>query len=91
MWETNRNPEGKTLDRFEFGALVEAWLRVFGEFPPFDDDDSADQSQAPAAPEPELPLDDTMLKAKDVVRITGVSLATLKRMVLDGGLPRLCV
>ncbi len=24
MWETNKNPEGKTLDQFEFGALVEA-------------------------------------------------------------------
>jgi prophage regulatory protein len=87
MWETNRNPKGKTLDRFEFGALVEAWLRVFGEFPPFDDD-SADQSEAPAAPETELPPDDTMLRTKEVLRLISVSESSLKRMVLDGRFPK---
>jgi predicted DNA-binding transcriptional regulator AlpA len=31
-----------------------------------------------------MPPDDTMLRAADVVRITGLSLATLKRMTIDG-------
>ncbi len=63
---------------------------MFGEFPPFDDDDRADQSDAPAAPEPELPPDDTMLRTKEVLRLIGVSESSLKRMVLDGRFPRPC-
>jgi predicted DNA-binding transcriptional regulator AlpA len=55
---------------------------VFREFP--DDDDGTDEAEAPAAPEPGLPPDDTMLRAKDVVRLTGLSLSILMRMVLDG-------
>jgi prophage regulatory protein len=83
MWQSNR-----PLSRFEFSALVERWLVVFGEFPPFDDDGDDAAPQEPAAPEPELPDDTTMLRAKDVVRITGVSLATLKRKVVSGDFPK---
>lgn len=90
MWETQKNPHGRPLSKFEFEALVERWLAVFGEFPPFDDDDSDTAPQEPSAAEPELPPDDTMLRAKDVVRLTGISLATLKRMVLDNRFPKPC-
>ena len=81
MWETGKNPKGKPLSQWEGQALVEAWCRVFGELPPTDDDEYAPE---PSAPQPDLPADDTMLRAKDVVRLTGLSLSTLKRMVLDG-------
>ena len=56
---------------------------MFGQLPP--DDDA--EPEAPA-PEPELPADDTMLSTRDVVRQTGVSDSTIKRMVLDGRFPK---
>jgi hypothetical protein len=34
MWETGHNLEGGKLTELEFGALVEAWVRVFGCAPP---------------------------------------------------------
>ncbi len=34
MWATSTNETGKRLNTFEVEALVEAWLRVFGELPP---------------------------------------------------------
>ena len=34
MWATGANETGKRLTTFEVEALVEAWLRVFGELPP---------------------------------------------------------
>ena len=34
MWATSTNETGKRLTTFEVEALVEAWLRVFGELPP---------------------------------------------------------
>ena len=83
MWETGKNLKGKPLNQWEGQALVEAWCRVFGELPPSDDDADA-AKQEPSEPEPELPADDTMLRAKDVVRLTGLSLSTIKRMVIDG-------
>ena len=86
MWETGKNLHGLLLSRFEGQALVERWCAVFGQLPP--DDDA--EPDVPAAPETELPPDDTMLRAKDVVRIAGVSLATLKRKVLSGDFPKPC-
>jgi prophage regulatory protein len=83
MWSSGKRLDGKPLSQFETQALAERWCAVFGELPP-DDDDADDALQEPNAPEPELPADDTMLRAKDVVRLTGLSLSTLKRMVLDG-------
>ncbi|HUJ38009.1 MAG TPA: AlpA family phage regulatory protein, partial [Hyphomicrobium sp.] len=61
---------------------------MFGEWPPFDDDDDSTAEPEAAAPEPELPHDDTMLRANDVARLTGLSLSTLKRMVLDHRFPK---
>ena len=88
MWETGKDLRGKLLDQFETRALTEAWCRVFGELPPEDDDADDPASQGPGQPELDLPADDTMLRTKDVLRITGLSLSTLKRMVIDERFPR---
>ena len=87
MWKTGKNLKGKPLSQWEGQALVEAWCRVFGELPPSDDDGDAAELE-PSPPEPKLPPDDTMLRAKDAVRLMGLSLSTLKRMVLDGRFPK---
>jgi prophage regulatory protein len=87
MWESGKSAKGQPLSPFEFEALVERWAQVFNQLPPDDDytDDAAPQE--PAAPEPELPAD-TMLRAKEVLRLIGVSESSLKRMVLDGRFPK---
>ena len=84
MWESGKNLKGRPLSQFETQALAEAWCRVFGELPPDDDVDDA----APSPPQPELPPDDTMLRTKDVLRLIGLSLSSLKRMVIDGRFPK---
>ena len=86
MWQSGKNPQGRVLSQFETQALAEAWCCVFGELPPDCSEDG--EPDPPPEPEPELPADDTMLSAKDVVRLTGVSLATMKRMVLDQRFPQ---
>jgi prophage regulatory protein len=87
MWETRKGPDGKRLNSWEFGCLIEAWCERFGALP----------SDAPVAnavaltedekPEP-LPADDTMLRIGEVVRLTGISVSSIKRMVDDGRFPR---
>jgi prophage regulatory protein len=86
MWQSGKNLKGRPLSQFETQALAEAWCRVFNELPP----DCSEDGEPDPPPEPEaaLPPDDTMLSARDVVRLTGVSLATVKRMVLDGRFPK---
>jgi predicted DNA-binding transcriptional regulator AlpA len=61
----------------EFQALCEPRCAVFGDLPSL-------------GPAPELPdaaellqADDTMLRMRDVVRITGLSKSTIKRWVAD--------
>ena len=88
MWESGNNLKGKPLSQWECQALAEAWCRVFGELPPDDDDSDDAPPGASVPPEPELPADDTMLRTKDVLRITGLSLSTLKRMVADSRFPQ---
>ena len=34
MWASGTNEAGRRLSRFEVDALVEAWVRIFGELPP---------------------------------------------------------
>ena len=36
MWETRKRIDGKKLNNWEFGCLVEAWTQRFGDLPPFD-------------------------------------------------------
>jgi predicted DNA-binding transcriptional regulator AlpA len=79
MWETCRNERGQRLSRSEVTALVERWLELFGAYPP-GDTEPGDTAQ-PTEPEPQ---DDDILSPRDVVRLTGLSLSTIKRMVNDG-------
>jgi prophage regulatory protein len=88
MWESGNNLKGKPLSKFETQALAEAWCRVFGELPPGTDDEDGSEVEPPATTTPELPADDAMLRTKDVLRLMGVSLSTLKRMVLDSRFPK---
>ena len=85
MWETGKNQQGRKLTRFEFGALVERWCEVFSALPPDDDDAGAEEAleAVPDDPEP-----DTMLRMGEVVRLTGISKSTIKRMVVDGRFPK---
>ena len=90
MWETGKNERGRKLSNFEFAGLVERWCELFGALPPSDDDAQLNGATTPQpaseqAPEPE---DDTMLRMGEVVRLTGISDSTIKRMVLDGRFPK---
>ena len=84
MWTSGKSLKGKPLTQWETQALVEAWCRVFNAFPPNDDAAECSSPLQRSKPTEAVPADDTMLRAKDVVRLTGLSLSTLKRMALDG-------
>ena len=88
MWETGKNEDGRKLNQFEFEALVERWCELFRALPP-DDEETLDgmASTQPDVSEPE-PEDDTMLRVRYVVCLTGISGSTIKRMVLDGRFPK---
>ena len=83
MWETCRNERGQRLSQGEVAALVERWLELFGAYPPGDTEPG--DTARPREPEPQ---DDDMLNMPDVVRLTGLSLSTIKRMVNDGRFPK---
>jgi prophage regulatory protein len=87
MWETGRNEGGQKLSKFEFGALVERWCDLFGDLPPDDAPLGIDVADQPMVPAPE-PEPDTMLRMPEVVRLTGLSVSTIKRMVLDDRFPK---
>ena len=89
MWETGKNEHGRKLSQFEFGALIEHWCEVFGTLPPDDGEElnGIAEAQPSANSEPE-PEDDTMLPMREVVRLTGLSDSTIKRMVVDGRFPK---
>lgn len=84
MWDTGKNEEGRELSPFEVEALVEAWCTTFGDLPPDDcggPQDSVLYKQASLS-------DDVLLDTNEVVRLTGVSLPTLTRMVIGGRFPK---
>lgn len=82
IWESGRNLKGRKLNEFEFRALCEVWVSTFGGLPP-SDIGAADDASAPVMrPEP-----DSMLNIYDLVRITGLSQSTIKRMVAEGRFP----
>lgn len=87
MWETGKNEHGRNLSQFEFAGLVERWCELFGALPP--DDDAPEPNGTATLPpsEPEHD-DDTMLRMVEVVRLTGISDSTIKRMVIDGRFPK---
>lgn len=85
MWRTKKNLDGRRLTKFEFGCLVERWTEIFGDVPANDSDAPQDDVETPPAP---IPADDTMLRVPDVVRLTGISHTTIKRMQADGRFPK---
>jgi prophage regulatory protein len=86
MLETGKGMDGKKLNSWEFGCLVERWCECFGDVPPLDD--AGADPVAVALPSEPMPAADTMLREKEVVRRTGISASTIKRMVADGRFPR---
>ena len=87
MWQSGKRPDGKRLNDWEFGCLVEAWTECFGDLPP--SDAVANSVALPDRPkDAPLPADDTMLRMPDVERLTGISGSTIKRMVTDGRFPK---
>jgi prophage regulatory protein len=85
MWRTQKNLDGRRLTKFEFGCLVERWTEIFGKCRKLM---AIRQAMTFAsAPEP-MPADDTMLRVPDVVRLTGISHTTIKRMQADGRFPK---
>jgi prophage regulatory protein len=80
MMQSGRNERGRKLTSTEFEALACALYRLFGAIP-----GPAKGSKANRQP---LPEDDTMLSMKDVVRLTGLSTSTIKRMVSTGLFPK---
>jgi predicted DNA-binding transcriptional regulator AlpA len=85
MWESGDNEKGQPLTDFEFAALCECWIEMFGTLPP-EDDASATDLPTQHALEPLAP--DTLVDIKEVRRRTGISESTIKRMVLDGRFPK---
>ena len=87
MWEIGTNEHGEPLSDFQFQALCAAWHETFGDLPPQIDCREASATIAGPDPEP-MPADDAMLSPRDVVRVTGISLSTIKRMVNRGQFPQ---
>ena len=88
MWETGKRLDGRRLNNWEFGCLVEAWTACFGDLPPFDNAVANSVAMPDHSKPAPLPADDTMLRTPEVVRLTGISASTIKRMVSDGRFPK---
>jgi prophage regulatory protein len=89
MWESCRNERGQKLTQIEVAALVERWLELFGRYPLADNGNDDDEAGNTARQNQEpTPVDDTMLDMRDVVRMTGLSESTIKRMFNDGRFPK---
>lgn len=87
MWENGRNENGEDLSAYEFRALCAAWYLKFGALPDQGQRGSSDTMPEKTTDEP-LPDDSTMLDMHEVVRITGLSQSTIKRMVIDQRFPQ---
>ena len=88
LWEKGVWLDGQSFTHPQVDAIVSAWLRRFGCLPPSIEDDGSEPeatSAADAAPEP---ADDAMLDMHDIVRMTGISESTVKRMISDGRFPK---
>ncbi len=75
MWKTGKGPTGKKLTERELGCLVERWVEVFGSLPPHGDE-TPDEVVPARQPDTELPADDTVLRAGEVERLTGLTRST---------------
>ena len=91
MAQTMRDLGGKPFSSAMFGNLVMAYEERFGGLPP--GVTRTEVGAASAVPEKAtdaetLPADDTMLDMGEVVRLTGLSKSTIKRLVGAGTFPR---
>lgn len=84
MWETNKRKDGRKLNQYEVGCLIEAWCKCFNCLPPTDGS-SVEAERIERGP---LPADDKMLRMPDIEHLTGMSKSTIKRMVNDGRFPK---
>jgi predicted DNA-binding transcriptional regulator AlpA len=81
LWQSGRNEQGKKLSRVEIMALGEQWSALTGQQLPDLGNGSPSPQPAPATPPVPAPADDTMLRVGEVLRMTSLSLSTLKRYV----------
>ena len=88
MWESCRNERGQKLTQVEVVALVERWLEQFGAYPPADNGNDNEAGDTARQNQEATPVDDTMLDMREVVRMTGLSESTIKRMFNDGRFPK---
>lgn len=85
MWETSRHWEtGKKLTPWEVQALAEQWRQRFGEWPK---GKRATSKKTDPLEEADAVEDDTVLRKRDVLRLTGLSESTLKRWIKAGTFP----
>ena len=85
MWESGKNSEtGKKLTPWEFQALAEQWRQRFGEWPK---GERASAKKPGPLDQVEDVQDDTVLRKREVLRLTGLSESTLKRWVKAGTFP----
>ena len=76
MWEQRTNERGKRLTKFEAEALAYALTEAFGCVPGAVKGEKAENKT--------LPPDDTMLPMSEVIRLTGVSESSIKRLIEKG-------
>ena len=77
----------KRLSIAELEALDEAWFERFGELLILSDSGTVDRPPEPKAPTQPEPTGDPALNTREVLRMTGLSLSTLKRRVLGKTFP----
>lgn len=83
MWERCTNERGKRLTKFEVEALACALYRAFGCVP-----GAVQGGQIEKREDEPLPPDDTMLPLAEVLRLTGISQSSIKRLVEAGLFPK---
>lgn len=91
MWESGNNLHGRKLSPFEFAALMEQWIAIFGSLPPDDEalDELVHSEEADASRVAlDLPPDDAILNIKGAAMLAGISQSTVKRLVVSGSFPK---
>ena len=77
----------KRLSVAQLEALDEAWFETFGELLILPGSGPGEAPPVPNVPTEPEPADTTALSTREVMRLTGLSLSTLKRRVLDKSFP----
>jgi prophage regulatory protein len=80
MWEQRTNERGKRLTKLEAEALACALTSAFGCVPGAVAGEKAESKS--------LPPDDSMLRMSEVIRLTGISESSIKRLIEAGLFPK---